>query len=81
MRIEVDREHDQLYLLLKESPVIKGSVARSIRLTEEVAADLDAEGNLVGLDVNQAAKILGLEDLGELTVAVSFGGGRERTVE
>lgn len=78
--IEVDREHDQLYLLLRESDVIKGSVARSIRLADDVVADLDAEGRLVGLDLTQASRVLGV-DLNTFAVSVNFAGGRERGVE
>lgn len=78
--IEVDREHDQLYLLLRDGGVSRGSVARSVRLTDDVVADLDADGRLVGLDLTQASKALGA-DLEALALSVSFGGGRERAPE
>ena len=78
--IEVDREHDQLYLLLRESEVIKGSVAQSVRLTDHVVADLDADGRLIGLDFIQASKALGV-NLDTFAVSVNFGAGRERGVK
>ena len=74
--IELDRENDQLYLLFRPDAVIKGSVARTVRLTEDVVADLDADGRLIGLDVSQASKMLGIKDLERLSVAVAMGGGR-----
>jgi len=78
--IEVDRENDQLYLLLRDDGTVRGSVARSVRLTDDVVADLDANGQLVGLDLTQASKVLGIE-LDALAVSVNFGAGRERTLE
>ena len=74
--IELDRENDQLYLLFRPDAVIKGRVARTVRLTEDVVADLDADGRLIGLDVSQASKMLGIKDLERLSVAVAMGGGR-----
>ena len=74
--IELDRENDQLYLLFRPGAVIKGSIAKTVRLTEDVVGDLDADGRLIGLDVSQASKMLGIEDLERLSVAVAIGGGR-----
>ena len=74
--IELDRENDQLYLLFRPDAVTKGSVAKTVRLTEDVVADLDADGRLIGLDVSQASKMLGIQDLERLSVAVAMGGGR-----
>lgn len=73
--IELDRENDQLYLLFRPETVVKGSVAKTVRLTDDVVGDLDADGRLIGLDVSQAAKMLGIEDLDRLSVAVAMGGG------
>ncbi len=74
--IELDREHDQLYILLRAGATEKGSVAKSARLTADVVADFDAEGRLIGLDVSDTSKVLGLADLEQLAVAVAVGGSK-----
>ncbi|MBI2886755.1 MAG: DUF2283 domain-containing protein [Chloroflexi bacterium] len=74
--IELDRESDQLYVLFRAAGALKGSVAKTVRLTENVVADLDADGKLIGLDVSRASEALGIEDLEQLSVAVAVGGGK-----
>lgn len=73
--IELDQENDQLYVLFRPSVALGGIVAKTVRLTEHVVADLDAEGRLVGLDVAQASKILDIPDLQRLSVEVAVGKG------
>ncbi len=70
--IEVDKENDQLYLLLRDEGAEAGSVARSIRLSDDVVADLDAEGNLLGLDLGRASTLLGIDVLDRLVVTVNW---------
>ena len=76
--IELDRENDQLYILFRPGAQLKGIVAKTIRLTEDMVADLDAEGRVVGLDLAQASKILGIQDLEGLSVAIALSGGKRR---
>ena len=76
--IELDRESDQLYVLFRADGALKASVAKTVRLTDNVVADLDAEGKLIGLDVSQASEALGIEDLEQLSVAVAVGGGKRQ---
>ncbi len=71
--IELDRDNDQLYVHFRADYEGKGSVAKTVHLTDDVVADLDAEGKLIGLDLSQASKILGMTDLDQLSVAVAVG--------
>ena len=71
--IELDRDNDQLYVLFRPGHEGKGSVAKTVRFTDDVVADLDAEGNIIGLDPSQASKTLGIADLDQLSVAVAVG--------
>ena len=63
MRIEYDNEADALYILLKDSSPID---ARDVGTG--VTADFDEQGNIVGLEVLDAAEKLGLESI--LTVTI-----------
>jgi uncharacterized protein YuzE len=53
MRITYDSEVDALYIRFKETTVT------TKRLTEGIAADYDAEGNLAGIEILDAIKRLG----------------------
>lgn len=75
--IEMDRENDLLYVLFRGVAAERGVVAKTIRLTDAVVADLDAEGRLIGLDIVRASKTLGLVDLERLSVAVAVDGGKK----
>ena len=78
--IQVDRENDQLYLRLRDEAASQ-RVAKTIPLADGVLADLDGEGRLVGLDFTEASRALGLQQLDDLAIAVSFGGSRVRAPE
>jgi len=53
MRITYDSDVDALYIRFKETTVT------SKHLTEGIAADYDAEGNLAGIELLDAIKRLG----------------------
>jgi uncharacterized protein YuzE len=53
MRITYDSKVDALYIRFRETTVI------SKHLAEGIAADYDAEGNLAGIEILDAAKRLG----------------------
>lgn len=46
MRLKIDRESDALYLRLDESPVVE-----SEEVQPGVILDLNAEGNMVGIEI------------------------------
>ena len=76
--IEVDRENDLMYVLFRGVTAERGVVAKTVRLTDDVGADLDEDGRLIGLDIARASKMLGLADLQRLSVAVAVDGGKSR---
>src|SRR3954471_18925506 len=57
--IQTDPDNDSFYLGFSAGNLRKGSVARSIRATEDISLDLDSEGRLLGLDVMNATQSLG----------------------
>jgi uncharacterized protein YuzE len=57
--IQPDRDNDQLYVALSSRVLEAGAVARTVRVTEDVALDFDREGRVVGLDIMNASKALG----------------------
>ena len=57
--IQPDRDNDQLYLALSSRALEAGVVARTVRVTEDVAVDFDKEGRVVGLDITNASQVLG----------------------
>jgi len=57
--IQPDRDNDQLYLALSSRALEAGVVARTVRVTEDVALDFDKEGRVVGLDITNASEVLG----------------------
>ena len=75
--IQLDRENDQLYVLFRPEVELKGVAARTVKLTEEILVDLDAEGTLVGLDIAEASRFLGIESLDDISVAVAFSGSKK----
>src|SRR5438309_1083117 len=73
--IEIDREHDLAYILLR--PELRdrpGGVSRSLRVAEDIVLDLDESGQLVGIELLNASSRLNLNELsegaGELIVGV-----------
>jgi len=61
MRIYLDRDKDsdQLYVSFAREPLRKGIVKKSVRLTEDIALDLGADGRLIGIDVMNASRNIG----------------------
>ena len=66
--LQVDQENDQLYILFKrDRDSLKGIVAKTVKLMDNVYADMDAKGKLVGLDIQGASGLLGLTNLEEIS--------------
>ena len=73
--IEFDRKHDLAYILirpeLRDQP---GAVKRSMRAAEDIVLDLDADGQLIGIELLNASSRLDLSKIsegpGELIVGV-----------
>jgi uncharacterized protein YuzE len=58
MKVKYYPETDSLYIDLSEKPS-----AESREVTEGVVLDYDAEGNLVGIDIDNASKKVRLNEL------------------
>jgi uncharacterized protein YuzE len=58
MKVNYYPETDSLYIDLSEKPS-----AESREISEGVALDYDAEGNLVGIDIDNASKKVQLKEL------------------
>jgi len=54
--LQVDEESDQVYLGFGE--LGKPTVAKTVRVSEEIYVDLDKEYRLVGVDIDRASKVL-----------------------
>ena len=57
--VQPDHDNDSLYVAFGAGALSRGSVAKSVRVTEDVTFDFDKNGRLLGLDVMNAADILG----------------------
>lgn len=62
MKITYDKEVDALYIRFLETTVT------TKHLTDGLAADFDADGNLAGVEVLDAARKLGSEALRQVTL-------------
>ena len=64
--IEIDRKHDLAYIRirpeLRDQP---GAVKRSKRVTEDIVLDLDADGQLVGIELLNASSCLEVRKAGD----------------
>ena len=58
MKVNYYPETDSLYIDLSEKPSVE-----SKEISEGVALDYDAEGNLVGIDIDNASKKVQLKEL------------------
>ena len=58
MRFNYDKETDSLYIDFSE-----GVSADTVEISEGVLADYDAEGKLVGLDIDHASRYMDLSDI------------------
>ena len=63
LKIEYDREADALYIQLKEA-----SVDDNIDIEEGVSADLDENGDLVGIEILGVSKKLSLKDIVNINI-------------
>lgn len=64
--IEIDRERDLAYILLRpELRDQRGGAARSVRVGEDIVLDLDANGQLVGIELLNASSRLDLDSITE----------------
>ena len=57
MKFEYDKDADAAYIYLKY-PVIEGECKNTIELNENIKADLDGEGKLIGVEILNASKVL-----------------------
>lgn len=72
--IEIDRDHDVAYILLR--PELRGqprSVARSVRVAEDIVLDLDENGQLIGIELLNASARLDLNNISEGTADLIVG--------
>ena len=54
--LEINREHDVVYILLRpELRDVPGSVARSVRVADDIVLDLDANEKLIGIELLNAS--------------------------
>src|SRR5262245_1208369 len=64
--VEIDRQRDLAYIVLRpdlrDTP---GSVARSVRVADDIVLDLDANGQLVGIELLQASARIDLNAVAE----------------
>ena len=58
MKIHYDKETDSLYIDLSSNKSID-----SKEIADGVVVDFDTEGNIVGIDIDQASKIVDFQEL------------------
>src|SRR5262245_27389126 len=64
--IEIDREHDLAYILLRpERRDHPRGLARSMRVAEDIVLDLDENGQLIGIELLNASSRLDLSNISE----------------
>ncbi len=56
MRIEIDKQADAAFIYFKE--ISPGEVAKTISLDGNINVDLDANGQLLGMEILRASKIM-----------------------
>ena len=66
MKLQYDRETDSLYIDLNARPSVD-----SLEVQEGVVLDFDAEGQIVGIDIQHASEILDLATLETESLPVS----------
>jgi len=57
MRIAYDTEVDTLYIRFRDTTVTNK------HLTESISADYDSDGNLAGIEILDASRVIGLHDM------------------
>jgi len=71
--VEIDREHDLAYIRLRPELRERSRGGQSVRVAEDIVLDLDAEGQLIGIELLKASSRLDLstaETTGDLIVGV-----------
>lgn len=63
MRIEYDQEADALYIQFKEVPPDD-----NVDVVNGVTVDLDRDGDIIGIEILDAAERFGLESLANVTI-------------
>src|SRR5438552_359921 len=56
--IESDKELDLLYLSIGNRALEAGSVAKTVRVTENIFVDIDKEERLLGVEIIGASKVI-----------------------
>ena len=60
--VQSDTENDQLYIFLfKGGATTRGSIRKTIRVTDNVVLDFDKHDRLVGIDIINASRVLGAD--------------------
>jgi uncharacterized protein YuzE len=65
MKLNYDPETDSLYIDLSEKPSVD-----SREIAEDIVVDFDAEGHVVGLDIQHASRNLAMDSLGTISFPV-----------
>lgn len=60
INIQLDRDNDQIYILFREEEDLAGIAAKTVKLSSNIFMDVDREGRLVGIEIWQASKLLGM---------------------
>lgn len=66
MKMHYYRETDSLYIDLSERPSVD-----SREVAEGVVLDFDAQGNLVGIDIDHASQVVALEQFESIALPAS----------
>jgi uncharacterized protein YuzE len=71
MKATYDREADALYVYVAPD---RGPIARTVRMTDDVMVDIDADGQIVGVEVLHAAAMPDLAgaDFGPIRSPISL---------
>jgi len=70
--VESDKENDLLYLSIGERALEAGSVAKTVRVSDDIFIDLDKEQRLLGIEVLNASKVVS-GDPGKLEIDALIG--------
>ena len=57
MKFEYDKSVDAAYIYL-EHPIKQGEVKKTIELNENIVADFDKKGKLLGVEILNASKVM-----------------------
>ena len=65
MKIEYDKEADALYITLK-----RGKVSRTTKRRDNLVVDLDARGNILGIEILEASSQVPKNQINAVELAV-----------